>query len=38
MGLDRATPKHHALIASAGGWHTQINRRFHISTASLGER
>jgi hypothetical protein len=26
------------LVHAAGGWHTQINRRFHISTASLGER
>ncbi len=38
VGLDRATPKHHALVAAAGGWHTQANRRFQISTASLGER
>ncbi len=38
MGLDRATPKHHALVAAAGGWHTQNARRFQISTTSLVER
>jgi hypothetical protein len=38
MGLDRATDKHHALVAAAGGWHTQANRRFQISTTSLVER
>ncbi len=38
LGLERATSKHHALVHAAGGWHTQINRRFHISTASLVER